>query len=177
MFQQILIHTPAWVWAILAFLVYRGLLASSARESSLRIVVAIPVAMLALSLQGMLGGFDASPAALLLWLACVLAGGAAAWRSMPADGIRADPERKRVWQRGSWMPLALMLGIFLTKYAVGVTLALRPALAHDAGFVLATSSLYGAFNGIFLGRMLRVLAVWREAAITSPGAAAPAPRA
>ena len=176
MFQQILMHTPAWVWALLAFLVYRGLLSSVDRETPLRLVVAIPVAMLALSLQGMLGGFGASPAALLLWLACALTGGAIAWRLMPADGTRAHPEKRRVWQRGSWMPMALMLGIFLTKYAVGVLLALRPGLAHDADFVLAVCALYGVFNGLFLGRMLRVLAVWRDCAATIPGAAAPAPR-
>ena len=34
--QQLFSHTPLYVWAILAFLVYRGVLASRVREVSLR---------------------------------------------------------------------------------------------------------------------------------------------
>ena len=33
---------------------------------------------------------------------------------------------------GSWMPMALILGIFLTKYAVGVELAMQPDLVPNA---------------------------------------------
>jgi len=51
-----------------------------------------------------------------------------------------------------------MMGIFFTKYAVGVTLALQPALARDLPVALALSAVYGAFSGVFLARAARL---WR----------------
>jgi hypothetical protein len=70
-----------------------------------------------------------------------------------------------VLQRGSWLPLALMLATFATKYAVAVACAVRPDLAAGAGFAATVCALYGMFNGLFLGRALRCLPL---------GAAAPA---
>ena len=53
--------------------------------------------------------------------------------------------------------MMLILGIFMTKYVVGATSAMHPALIHDTGFSLGFSALYGAFSGIFLGRAARLL--------------------
>ena len=61
---------------------------------------------------------------------------------------------------GSAVPLALMMGIFFTKYAVGVTLGMHLAQANDVSFALAVSALYGAFSGVFAGRAARL---WRLA--------------
>ena len=58
------------------------------------------------------------------------------------------------------MPLALILGIFLTKYFVGVELALQPTLASSSEFALQIGTLYGVFNGLFAARALRL---WRLA--------------
>jgi len=60
---------------------------------------------------------------------------------------------------GSWLPLALMLGLFATKFAVGVLVALAPALRHDAAFAASAGLAYGAFSGLFLGRALALRAL------------------
>ena len=54
------------------------------------------------------------------------------------------------------MPLVLIVGIFLVKYAVGVELALQPALARDGTFALQIAVLYGLFNGLIVARALRL---------------------
>ena len=46
---------------------------------------------------------------------------------LPA-GTRYDAAERRIHQPGSFVPLALMMGIFFTKYGVGVSLAMHPAL-------------------------------------------------
>ena len=69
------------------------------------------------------------------------------------------------------MPLALILGIFLTKYFVGVELAMQPTLARDGSFALQIAVLYGVFNGLFAARALRL---WRLARQNAPMAATPA---
>ena len=49
-----------------------------------------------------------------------------------------------------------LVTIFLTKYFVGVELALQPAQARDGGFALQIAALYGVFNGLFAARALRL---------------------
>ena len=48
----------------------------------------------------------------------------------------------------------------LTKYGVGVELAMQPRLVTDSGFVLPVAAAYGVFNGLFTGRAARL---WRLA--------------
>jgi hypothetical protein len=59
---------------------------------------------------------------------------------------------------GSWVPMLLIVGIFLIKYIVGVDLAMQPTLALDSRYVLIVGALYGLFSGIFAGRAARL---WR----------------
>jgi len=164
MLRQILLHTPAWVWAVLAFLLYRGLLASADREIALKKTLLIPVVMLGLSLQGMASAFGTDMIGLPAWFGCMLAGTALAWRAFNGGSMTAYPARGTVFLRGSWAPLALMMGIFCTKYTVGVLLALHPGLRQSALFSLGVCAAYGLFNGIFIGKALRVLATYRLAA-------------
>jgi hypothetical protein len=163
MLGQIIANTPWWVWALLAFLIYRGMIASVDREIPLRRTFIIPLVMLALSLQGIASGFGASPGAALGWLASMLAVSLLTWHFSSDDKLAALPQRGAIFQPGSWTPLLLMMAIFITKYVVAVLLAIHPAYRHDALFAVAICALYGAFNGIFIGQLLRIMAVYRRA--------------
>jgi hypothetical protein len=163
MFAQIILNTPPWVWVLLAFLIYRGAVASTDRALPLAQTVIIPVVMLGLSIQGILGAFGASGATMSSWLACLFAGAWLAWRLFNRAAVSADRSKGLVFQQGSWMPMALMLGIFLMKYAVGVLLALQPRHAHELAFVVSVCALYGLFNGVFIGKLLRVVSIYRRA--------------
>ncbi|APA67304.1 MULTISPECIES: DUF6622 family protein [unclassified Janthinobacterium] len=167
MLQQIFSHTPLYVWAILGFLVYRGVLASRAREVSLRKLCIIPLVMLALSLSGVYGSFGFAGLAPFAWMAGAVTGAALAWTLTDTRHIVVICERGSVRRPGSWLPMALMMSIFCMKYAVAVTLAIVPAYAHAPGFVLPVCAAYGCFSGIFLGGLLRTVAVYRQAHMTS----------
>lgn len=172
MLQQILTHTPLWVWAVLAFLLYRGLLASADREIALKRVFVIPLVMFVLALQGIVSGFAAVPAAAPVWFASMLAGTTLTWRAFDRGRIRIDTSRRMIFQRGSWTPLLLMMGVFCTKYAVGVALSLQPWLAQQLWFAMSVCALYGLFNGIFFGQALRIAVLYRQA--STPQGAVPA---
>jgi len=53
-----------------------------------------------------------------------------------------------------------MMGIFLLKYAVGISLAMAPELASSAGYATLVGAVSGALSGVFLGRAARL---WRLA--------------
>lgn len=162
MLQQIVIRTPVWVWPLLAFLIYRGFIASLDREVAFRKTFIIPLVMLALSIQGIVSGFSASPYAAPVWLAFLAVGSMLAWLGSDPAGMQVHPQRRTIRLRGSWVPMVLMMSIFLTKYVVGVMVAMHPDLRQNAAFVATICALYGIFNGIFTGKLLRIVAVYRQ---------------
>jgi hypothetical protein len=162
MLQQVLTHTPTYVWAILGFLVYRGVAASKDRVVTYRSVFIIPGVMLVLGMNSVENGFGLGTPAGAAWLAGALAGVALAWTWAGGDGTRAvDHAAGTVTQRGSWLPLALMMAVFCCKYVVGAALAMQPALSGDMRFAVPACVAFGLFNGIFLGRLLRTVAAWQ----------------
>ncbi|WP_244198929.1 DUF6622 family protein [Janthinobacterium svalbardensis] len=130
---------------------YRGVLASRAREVTLRKLCIIPLVMLVLSLSGVHGSFGLDGMAPFAWLTGALAGAALAWTLVDTRKIVAIPQRHSVQHPGSWLPLILMISIFCMKYAVAVTLSIAPAYAHATGFSVPVCLAYGGFSGIFLG--------------------------
>lgn len=159
MIQQIISHTPVYVWALLAFLVYRGVLAAKDREVSLGKLFIIPVVMLVLSLTGMNGHGLLGAGVWGVWLAGMLAAVLVTWAAGDG-GIAVNREAGTVALRGSWTPLALMIAIFVTKYTVAVVSAMHPEIQRQLLFVVAVNGLFGVFNGVFIGRLLRCVAAY-----------------
>jgi hypothetical protein len=159
MLQQIVAYTPFHVWLLLAVLVWRGIAASRDRVIPLRQVFVLPAVLLALSLHDMAGRFGIAGLPAAGWLAGMAASTLLAWRfteqAYPEHAAGAGDTTVR--QRGSWLPLALMMATFATKYAVAIVCVIAPALAGDTLFATAVCTLYGVFNGLFAGRALRCL--------------------
>lgn len=160
MFIATVQHTPVWVWGLLAALIALGLSQTRDREMSLARLTILPLVMVALSLSGVFSAFGHFPMALGGWAAGV--GGALAFgrQFIAVRGAAWSPQTGTVSVPGSWLPLALIVALFALKYFGGVSVALRPELAHDAAFAGPISLAYGAFSGLFLarGQSLRNLA-------------------
>ena len=162
---QLIQKTPYWVWALLIGLIGLGASQLRTRQVSQVRAMVMPLAMTALSIYGITSAFGGSgrgAAAVGAWLAAAAAMACAAlWLQPDAPaGTLYTPRLRSFCVPGSAMPLALILGIFLTKYFVGVELAMQPGLARDGTFALQIAALYGMFNGVFAARALRL---WRLA--------------
>ena len=151
-------HTPLWVWALLAALVALGVVQSKARSVTVSRAAVLPLVLLALSLWGVVSVF-AQAEALIAWAAGVAAAVMLNLQWGGPRGARWLAGEQRLHVPGSWLPMALMLGIFCTKFAVGVSLAQQPGLKGTLGFAVAASLAYGLFSGVFLGR---ALVLWRK---------------
>jgi uncharacterized membrane protein len=161
---QILVHTPLWVWGLLAALLVLGWRQTRGRSVSLARVALLPLGMGAFSLYGTVSVFGGSAAVLGSWLAAtVLLLLMVTSMPLPA-GAAYDPAGRRFQLPGSWAPMGLIMGIFLTKYAVGVSLVMHPAWTADINATLAITTLYGVFSGIFAGRTVRLFRLARQAA-------------
>lgn len=160
MLSQIIIHTPHWVWGLLLALLALGMSQVFTRTVTLRRTTLLPLAMVALSLYGTVSALGAAPQVLLAWLVgATLTAWLVTQRPLPV-GTRFDCATHCFTVPGSAVPLALIVGIFLTKYGVGVQLAMAPALQHDSTFTLVVGALNGGFSGVFAARGARL---WRLA--------------
>ncbi|WP_373991671.1 DUF6622 family protein [Duganella sp. BuS-21] len=167
MIGQILSHTPVYVWALLAFLVYRGYLASQDRQVSLQKMAVIPAVMLVLALTSINTHGALGEAVWAAW-AAGMAVAVALILALSKSEIVVDRANGTIFQRGSWAPLMLMMAIFVTKYFVGVLSAMHPEMVHGVGFSLGVTTLYGLFNGVFLGRLARNAAAYlRQPAVVA----------
>ena len=159
MIGQILSHTPVYVWALLAFLLYRGYLASQDREVTLTKLAIIPAVMLVLALTSIDSHGVLGKAVWAAWAAGVAVAVALVW-TLSKGEIAVNRAAGTVRQRGSWAPLMLMMAIFITKYTVAVLGAIRPDLMHSLPVSLGVTVLYGLFNGAFIGRLTRYAAAY-----------------
>jgi len=160
MLTQILASTPPWVFALFALLLWLGGRQLVAHQVNLRRATMLPFAMTALSIYGLLSVFSHQPVALLGWAVAALMAGLFVLQQALPDSARYDAAQRRLHLAGTAVPLALMMGIFFTKYAVSVQIAMHPSLPNDRVFALCVGALYGAFSGIFAARGLRL---WRLA--------------
>lgn len=157
-------RTPTWVWALLAGLVLLGLVQMRPRRVRPAQTALLPLALAVFSLGGMLGVIASTTwalAAASLWLLVAVGVLLVNQRRPPPTGIHYEPATRRVHLPGSGTPLLVMLALFLLKYAVGVELALQPALREHPGFALGPAVAYGALSGLLATRSA---AIWRFAA-------------
>lgn len=169
----ILGRTPTWVWGLLAALIALGATQLRRRQAGLRRVVILPAAMVGLSIYSLGAALSASGqmrTALGIWLiaAALTAGASMAWRAAPPAGTRYNAAKRSFDLPGSATPLLLILAIFLTKYAVGIELAMQPTLAHHTAFAFSLAGVYGLFSGAFAARTLRLVRLTRATTARVP---------
>lgn len=161
MLIQILAHTPLYVWAILALLVSRGVIAMRTREVAVTKMLIIPAIMLVLSLQDIYAKFGLTGAAFATW---TVAAAATMVLVMRLGAARVSPASSagHVIVRGSMAPMAMMMAVFATKYCASVAVAMAPQLRSDAVFSAVLCALFGVLNGYFLGRVARDLSAYQS---------------
>jgi hypothetical protein len=152
MILRILEHTPVWVWAIFCAVITLGVAQTRARNISRARATVLPAVMVVLSLSGALSSFIQVPLALAVWVAGFSLSLSFAGDTMAVRGASWSPETRRFRVPGSWLPVTMIVGLFVTKYVAGVCLAINPSLAANTSLTALLSLTYGALAGLFWGR-------------------------
>lgn len=162
MLVQILKHTPPWVFGLLFGLAYLGYVQSRTRVVSRHRLAVLPIAMLCLSFFGVWSSFRAHLPAVVAWTCALLVVVALGHVVAPPRSVSYSPASKLFTVPGSWIPLALMMTIFFTKYAAAVTRAVDPGASESVALAAFTCTVYGFCSGAFLSRALRIARVARQ---------------
>jgi len=172
MIVQIMQHTPAWVWMLLAALIYFGYLQSRIRAVSRPRLFALPAAMLGLSLYSLFATFGPTRVGFVAWLAGGMLAGLVYRVFKQAAGAGYAPDTRVYTIPGSWLPLALMLAIFVTRYAVAVAIAIDASLRQASTFVVIAGLAYGFLSCTFAARAHAVVRAARQATLSVAGQSA-----
>jgi hypothetical protein len=166
MIAQILKHTPGWVFVLFFALLYLGYRFSRPRTMSAFGLFALPVAMLGLSLFAVWSSFGAHVAGFLAW---VCGSGVASLLYEPfgrSNKATYLPSSGRFALPGSWLPLALIMTMFLARYAVTATLATNPSLRQAVVLQAVAGAVYGFLSTALFARALYG---WRNVASEPAG--------
>jgi len=154
--QRAVAGTPLWVWGLLVALVALGLLQARTRSVHELRLALLPLAMAAYSFFGLMLLFGFTLPGAVAWLAGLAASVGAGIALGRLAGARYLPQAHRFVVPGSWVPLAVILAIFLSRYVVAVSLAMHPDLRQAAAFAVGTSLACGLLGGYFPARAWRV---------------------
>lgn len=146
---QIVVHTPLWVWPLMALVVWLGVIGLRPRTLPLWRLAILPVIWLGLSLAS-IGQFPRPALALVAWLAALAIG-------LPLGFLLG---RRRIVRRledgrleiaGGWFMLVFGISIFVVRYAFGAVFGMAPALHADPAWIALAGGLGGSGAGIGLG--------------------------
>ncbi|MEH6414656.1 DUF6622 family protein [Pseudomonas sp. CGJS7] len=168
--SALLTHTPIWVYALLALLIWLGAQRLRPRTTSIARVWAVPAIFIAWGLAGLFTHDGGAAAVLGHWFAGALIGvGLGAWSLSPAS-LSFDHRNGLVRQPGSVLPMLRMLAIFLGHYVFQAIAAASPQLRNGA----MTNDIYvsGISAGFFIGWTIRFVLAQRRAPQTDLLAAA-----
>ena len=164
MIINIFSHTPVWVWGLLAALMVLGFSQTHQRDVAPWRLLMLPLVLLGLGLWSMAPGFIAMPLTAFAWLAALGTGVALQAGLSAPIGTTWLPAAQRLRLPGSWMPLLLILIVFVVRYGANVGMAFNPGWRYAPELLLPLALLYGGVSGLFLGRALALLKLTRAPA-------------
>jgi hypothetical protein len=155
---EVLKHTPAYVWGILAALIVFGSLQMRDQVMGRTRVLALPIGLGAYSLWGAASTFGVQWQVLAAWaLGMSVMLWAARWVQWPRR-VEFLPERNAFAVSGSFLPLIAMLAVFAVRYVATVTLILNPQWRSLAAVAIVGGLGYGLLSGVFAMRARTILA-------------------
>jgi hypothetical protein len=161
---QILVHTPVWVWPLLAYLVWAGIQGMRPRTATIWRSLIVPAIFIIWGLSGLVLQRRDTIAPLVTWLAAALVLGTTGF--LLAKPFELDHTTGEIKRPGSVVPLIRNITIFALQYAVRVIMAIDPDARTTA--TLVGRAVGGAMTGYFLGRTVALLRQYhrqRQAAV------------
>jgi hypothetical protein len=155
---EVLKHTPAYVWGILAALVIVGVLQMREQVVSRARILLLPAVLGLYSLAGALATFGVQLQVLTAWLMGMGVMLALARIVRWPSQVEFLPARNAFAIGGSVLPLIAMLGVFAARYVATVTLILNPQWRGLAVVAIVGGLGYGLLAGIFAMRSRMILA-------------------
>ena len=155
---QILTHTPPWVFALFAYLVWQGVQAMQPRTTPIWRALIVPVVFIVWGISRIGFGHQDSAWPLVAWIAAALA--LLPLGVLTPRPFEVDHTTGQIIRPGSASALIRNLIVFVLQYAVGVITAID---ASDRALALIVGrAISGATAGYFMGSTIALLIAYRR---------------
>jgi hypothetical protein len=141
-------HTPWWVFAILAYLIWMGAKGLEPRTLPLARVFITPAVFIVWGVLGAAGRHLPPGLNAAAWIGGAVLGAVPGALTSPRR-VELDRSRNLVHFEGSPFPLVRNLIIFCVRYGLGVTAGMSHG--DDSGLALVATAVSGLSAGYFLG--------------------------
>ncbi len=155
---QILVHTPLWVFALFAYLIWQGIRATRPRAVTIWRSLIVPAVFIIWGLSGLFLRHQDSVWPLAAWIAAALV--MAPFGLLTTKPFELDHKTGQIGRPGSVAPLIRNLTVFALQYTVAVIAAIHPADGTVTAIIGRAVS--GATTGYFLGRTIALLRRYRK---------------
>jgi len=153
--NQIISHTPAWVWALFVFLVLSGFKALRPRKMTPERMFILPIIFFIWALYGIATELTIWPTGLGAFAVALIVGIGGGWaNALRLPAATFDARTCRVIRPGSATILVLVLVGFFAKYILSVVLVRYPHLGAQQGFATLFGGVSGLVDGAFWGGVL-----------------------
>lgn len=149
---QIINHTPWWVYLLFVYLIFISYRATKTKIVSLKRLVLIPIIFVFIALHTLLTLVTPSIETILVAFITALIGGIFGWLHIRSLNIKFDKRRALLQIPGSWLTMALILIVCITKFMFSYELALDPKIVNDTPFEISLLAVTSFCAGLFLGR-------------------------
>lgn len=156
MLTQIIIHTPVYVWGLLAYLIITGIKGRETQTVSLWRMLFVPVIFIGVGFLHFDDSSDQFSSFLTAWFVGLLLLAPLGFLTGPRI-LAVDRENKRIERAGTIFPLIRNVIIFCAQYVLAVLNAIYPA--DHSTLMLITAVVSGASAGYFGGWLI---SLWRK---------------
>lgn len=159
MLLDIILRTPYWVFGLLVGLCLLGWQQTRRRQIKQRVAFLLPLGMIVLSLSGIISSFSFNPLFIVVWIVGLGLSVTISPYLIPKVNAKYNEDSQLFVIEGSWVPMIVILCIFMAKYITGVISAVNPQLLDNVTFVYVVCGVYGMLSGIFVSRSKQLIAV------------------
>lgn len=156
---RILTHTPLWVFALLAYLIWQGSQSLRPRTQPIWRMLIVPLVFFLMGLSRLVTARDGGIEPLLGWLVAAVLFALLALSRKPRL-LAVDRNSGTVSRPGSAAPLARNITVFVLQYAVAVATAMK--LEPHAAVAIIGHAVSGASAGYFSGRAVALVRRYRN---------------
>ncbi|MCK4205867.1 hypothetical protein J3U99_13910 [Brucella pituitosa] len=160
MLTQIIIHTPVYVWGLLAYLIIAGIKGRETQTVTVWRMLFVPVIFIAAGFLNFDRGSDQFGSFLIAWFVGLLVLAPVGYLTGPRI-IAVDRENKRIESAGTTLPLIRNLIFFCAQYVLAVLDAFYPQ--EQSTLMLITAAVSGASAGYFGGWLISLWFKYQEA--------------
>jgi hypothetical protein len=155
----ILVNTPLWVFALLAYLIWQGWQARQPRTRAIWRTLIVPLVFLLMGLSRLVQARDHGLEPMLAWfVAAILLALLALFRGPQL--LAVDRKNGTVTRPGSWSGLIRNITVFSLQYGVAVSTAMK--LEPHLAVAIIGHAVSGASAGYFSGWAAALLRRYRN---------------